>query len=123
MDGAKKTGTKYEDAIEDAIIAMNEPKDASVPALRHYLNEYHLEYRVSDRPFVLKKALDRCEARGWIKRVTGKGFSGTFRLAFPYYPDPKELGRILRVMKTQGKTIVLTNGCFDLLHYPASCIE
>jgi hypothetical protein len=29
MDGAAKTGTRFEDAIEDAIIATNEPKDCS----------------------------------------------------------------------------------------------
>ena len=34
MDGAAKTGAAYEDAIEDAIIAMNEPKEASVGKLR-----------------------------------------------------------------------------------------
>ena len=86
-----KSLSRYEDAIEDAIIAMNEPKDASVPALRHYLSEYHTEYRVADRPKVLQRALERCEERGWIQRVTGKGFSGTFRLAFPYRPGPREL--------------------------------
>ena len=33
----------------------------------------------------------RCEAKGWIKRVTGRGMSGTFRLAVPYRPSPREL--------------------------------
>lgn len=69
VDGAKKTGGKYEDAIEDAIIASNCPKDASIIALRNYLDDYHLEYRVTDRPIVLKKALDRAEAKGWIERA------------------------------------------------------
>ncbi len=54
VDGAPKTGTDFEDAIEDAIIAMNEPKDASVVALRHYLSEYHTEYNVEKRPKVGK---------------------------------------------------------------------
>jgi hypothetical protein len=40
-----EAGTKYEDAIENAIIASNEPKDASINGLRDYLGEYHLEYR------------------------------------------------------------------------------
>ena len=93
MDGAKKTGTRYEDPIEDAIIASNEPKDASIPALRHYLSEYHTEYNVAERPKVLLKALERAEAMGWIVRVTGKGFSGRFRLAHPYIPSPKDLWR------------------------------
>ena len=29
VDGAAKTGTRFEDAIEDAIIATNEPKESS----------------------------------------------------------------------------------------------
>ena len=37
VDGTRKTGAKFEDAIESAIIAMNEPKDASVNAIRDYL--------------------------------------------------------------------------------------
>merc|ERR1712080_171334 len=58
VDGANKTGTKYEDAIEDAIIAMNEPKDISVTSLRNYLGEYHKEYNTDQRPRALKNALD-----------------------------------------------------------------
>lgn len=93
VDGASKTGTAYEDPVEDAIIASNEPKDASVQALRHYLSEYHTEYNVANNPKVLKKALDRAEAMGWIMRVTGQGFTGTFRLSYPYIPSPKDLWR------------------------------
>lgn len=92
-NGAKKTGTVYEDPIEDAIIASNEPKDASITALRHYLSEFHKEYNVADRPKVLKNAIERAEAKGWLVRVTGKGFSGTFRLNYPYIPSPKDLWR------------------------------
>lgn len=92
-NGAKKTGTSYEDPIEDAIIASNEPKDASVTALRHYLAEFHTEYNVKDRPKVLKNALERAEDKGWLVRVTGKGFNGTFRLSYPYIPSPKDLWR------------------------------
>ncbi len=40
---------------------------------------------------VLKNALERAESKGWIQRVTGKGFTGTFRLIHPYRPPPKEL--------------------------------
>jgi hypothetical protein len=39
VDGMDKTGGKYENAIEDAIIAMNEPKDASVTAIRDYVGK------------------------------------------------------------------------------------
>ena len=59
VDKAKKTGTTYEDAIEDAIIACNEPKDASIPALKHYLSEYHTEFNVATRPHVLFNCLER----------------------------------------------------------------
>jgi len=91
VDKAKKTGTTYEDAIEDAIIACNEPKDASIPALKHYLAEYHTEFNMASRPKVLLHALERCEAKGWLKRISGKGLSGSFRLAVPYRPSPREL--------------------------------
>jgi len=91
VDKAKKTGTTYEDAIEDAIIACNEPKDASIPALKHYLSEYHTEFNVATRPHVLFNCLERCEAKGWITRISGKGKGGSFRLAVPYRPGPKEL--------------------------------
>merc|ERR1719225_1133593 len=92
-NGAKKTGTVYEDPIEDAIIASNEPKDASIQALRHYLSEFHTEYNVENRPKVLKGAIERAEAKGWLIRVSGKGFGGTFRLGYPYIPSPKDLWR------------------------------
>ena len=91
VDKANKYGTDMEDAIEDAIIAMNEPKDASFSALKHYLSEYHLEYNVQKRPHVLWTALQNAMDKGWIVRVTGKGKSGSFRLAYPYYPNPREL--------------------------------
>jgi len=102
-NGAKKTGTSYEDPIEDAIIASNEPKDASVTALRHYLAEFHTEYNVKDRPKVLKNALERAEDKGWLVRVTGKGFNGTFRLSYPYIPSPKDLWREAYVDPDQEK--------------------
>jgi len=91
VDEADKTGSAFEDAIENAVIAMNEPKDVSVAALRDYLGVYHPEYNTDDRPHALKKALERAVANGWLKQVTGKGFSGTYRLMYPYYPAPKEL--------------------------------
>jgi len=91
MDGADKSGGKYEDAFESAIIAMNEPKDCSVPTLRDYLGVYHKEFDTDNRPVKLKKALERAEDKGFIQRITGKGFSGTFRLAWPFYPSPRVL--------------------------------
>merc|ERR1712018_850349 len=71
--------------------AMNEPKDVSVSKLRDYLSVYHAEYNTDNRPHVLKTALDRAVAKGWIIQISGKGFSGTYRLCPPYYPSPREL--------------------------------
>nr|XP_040577269.1 heterochromatin protein 1-binding protein 3-like [Lepeophtheirus salmonis] len=93
VDGANKTGARFEDAIEDAIIAMNEPKDASVSALKHYLSEFHTEYGITKRPYILKNCLERLLQKGHIMRVSGKGFSGTFRLSYPYYPSPRDIWR------------------------------
>jgi len=91
VDGADKTGAKFEDAFENAIIAMSEPKQVSVTSLRDYLGEYHKEYNTDNRPLVLKNALERSVAKGWLKQISGRGFSGTYRLMHPYYPSPKEL--------------------------------
>merc|ERR1711915_152698 len=91
VDDAKKTGTKFEDALENAIIAMSEPKQVSASALRDYLSVYHGEYNTDNRPQVFKTAIERAVAKGWIKQIAGKGFQGTFRLMHPYYPAPKEL--------------------------------
>ena len=93
QDGQKKSGNRYEDPIEDAIIASNLPKDSSIPALKHYLSEYHLEYNVKERPKVLISALERAEKKGYVERISGKGMSGSFRLAHNYIPSPKDLWR------------------------------
>jgi hypothetical protein len=34
---------------------------------------FHKEFDTDRRPFVLKKALERCEAKGWIVRVSQGG--------------------------------------------------
>ena len=69
VDGANKTGAKFEDAFENACIAMNEPKDVSVSKLRDYLSVYHAEYNTDNRPTVLKSALERAVTKGWITQV------------------------------------------------------
>lgn len=35
---------------------------------------------------LLKRTLQKCERNGWMEQISGKGFSGTFQLCFPYYP-------------------------------------
>jgi len=91
VDEAKKIQGVWSDAIENAIIAMNEPKDLSVNALRDYLSVYHPEYNTDDKPTVLRNALERAAAKGWIQMISGKGFSGSYRLSYPFYPGPREL--------------------------------
>ncbi|MCP6066041.1 histone H1/H5 family protein, partial [Klebsiella pneumoniae] len=34
------------------------------------------------------RTLQKCEKNGWLEQISGKGFSGTFQLSFPYYPSP-----------------------------------
>lgn len=91
VDGASKSGAKFEDAFENACIAMNEPKELSVGKLRDYLGCYHQEYNTDNKPKVVKSALDRAVSLGWLNQISGKGFTGTFRLVHPYYPGPREL--------------------------------
>lgn len=91
VDGANKGSGKFDDAFENACIAMNEPKDLSVGKLRDYLGFYHAEYNTDNRPKVLKRALERAVDKGWLNQISGKGFTGTFRLMHPYYPGPREL--------------------------------
>lgn len=91
VDGASKAGGRFDDAFENALIAMNEPKDLSVSKLRDYLSCYHPEYNTDNRPHVLKSALDRAAAQGWVQQISGKGFTGTYRLSHNYYPSPREL--------------------------------
>lgn len=92
-DGAKKSGNQYEDPIEDAIIASNSPKDCGIARLHRYLLDYHLEYDIDNNPQRLRAAILRAEEKGWIKRISGKGMSGKFRLAYEYIPSPKDLWR------------------------------
>ena len=40
---------------------------------------------------LLSDALARCVDRGWLQQVSGRGFSGSYRLLYPYYPSPAQL--------------------------------
>jgi hypothetical protein len=55
------------------------------------LSELKPEFNVKEKPKVLMRALEHSEERGWIVRLSGSGMSGSFRLAYPYSPSPKEL--------------------------------
>lgn len=75
-------------AILSAIAAMNEPKTCSTTALKKYVLENHPGTNSNYQMHLLKKTLQRCEKNGWMEQISGKGFSGTFQLCFPYYPSP-----------------------------------
>ena len=40
---------------------------------------------------LISDALARCVDRGWLQQVSGRGFSGSYRLMYPYYPSPPQL--------------------------------
>ncbi|NXT02437.1 HP1B3 protein, partial [Jacana jacana] len=84
-------GTLMEDAILSAIAAMNEPKTCSTTALKKYILENHPGTNSNFQVHLLKKTLQKCEKNGWMEQISGKGFSGTFQLCFPYYPSPDVL--------------------------------
>ncbi|EAW94951.1 heterochromatin protein 1, binding protein 3, isoform CRA_b [Homo sapiens] len=75
-------------AILSAIAAMNEPKTCSTTALKKYVLENHPGTNSNYQMHLLKKTLQKCEKNGWMEQISGKGFSGTFQLCFPYYPSP-----------------------------------
>ncbi|XP_053137151.1 heterochromatin protein 1-binding protein 3 isoform X2 [Hemicordylus capensis] len=81
-------GSPVEDAILSAIAAMNEPKTCSTTALKKYVLEKHPGTNASLQVHLLKRTLKKCERNGWMEQISGKGFSGTFQLCFPYYPSP-----------------------------------
>uniref|UniRef100_A0ABM5EK29 Heterochromatin protein 1-binding protein 3 n=2 Tax=Pogona vitticeps TaxID=103695 RepID=A0ABM5EK29_9SAUR len=84
-------GSLMEDAILSAIAAMNEPKTCSTTALKKYVLEKHPGTNSSFQVHLLKRTLQKCEKYGWMEQISGKGFSGTFQLCFPYYPSPSIL--------------------------------
>lgn len=81
-------GSLMEYAILSAIAAMNEPKTCSTTALKKYVLENHPGANSNYQMHLLKKTLQKCEKNGWLEQISGKGFSGTFQLSFPYYPSP-----------------------------------
>ncbi|XP_062889390.1 heterochromatin protein 1-binding protein 3 [Mobula hypostoma] len=85
------TGGPFEDAILSAITAMNEPKTCSTTALKKYVSEKVPATNSNFQMHMLKRTLQKCEKNGWIEQISGKGFSGSFQLCFPFYPSPSVL--------------------------------
>ncbi|XP_078414359.1 heterochromatin protein 1-binding protein 3 isoform X1 [Cetorhinus maximus] len=82
------SGGPFEDAILSAITAMNEPKTCSTTALKKYVSEKVPATNSNFQMHMLKRTLQKCEKNGWIEQISGKGFSGSFQLCFPFYPSP-----------------------------------
>uniref|UniRef100_V9KCV1 Heterochromatin protein 1-binding protein 3-like protein n=1 Tax=Callorhinchus milii TaxID=7868 RepID=V9KCV1_CALMI len=85
------SGGPFEDAILSAIVAMNEPKTCSTTALKKYISEKLPAANSNFQMHLLKRTLQKCEKNGWIEQISGKGFSGSFQLCFPFYPSPNVL--------------------------------
>ncbi|KAK7912535.1 hypothetical protein WMY93_012746 [Mugilogobius chulae] len=84
----KLKGSTLEDAIVAAITAMNEPKTCSTTTLRKHLVDANKDRKEHILVSSLKRTLTKCKVLGWMEQITGHGFTGTYRLSFPYYPSP-----------------------------------
>ncbi|XP_054639407.1 heterochromatin protein 1-binding protein 3 [Dunckerocampus dactyliophorus] len=84
-------GGALEDAILAAITAMNEPKTCSFTTLRRYLLDANKDIKEYQLVANLRRTLTKCKVLGWMEQITGHGFTGTYRLSFPFYPSPTTL--------------------------------
>ncbi|XP_033994847.1 heterochromatin protein 1-binding protein 3 isoform X2 [Trematomus bernacchii] len=81
-------GNNFEDAITAAVTAMNEPKTCSTTTLRKYLVDANKDRKEYQLVASLRRTLTKCKVLGWMEQITGHGFTGTYRLSFPFYPSP-----------------------------------
>ena len=56
--------------IVNAITASVQPKECSVNALKSYVVEFYPQFQVKDRPFLLRKALERAVQKDLIRCVS-----------------------------------------------------
>uniref|UniRef100_A0A8C8DQP9 Heterochromatin protein 1-binding protein 3 n=1 Tax=Oryzias sinensis TaxID=183150 RepID=A0A8C8DQP9_9TELE len=84
-------GSVLEEAITVAITAMNEPKTCSTTLLRKHLLDSHKDVKEHHLMATLRRTLKKCKVLGWMEQITGHGFTGTYRLSFPFYPSPNTL--------------------------------
>ncbi|CAD5117486.1 DgyrCDS6254 [Dimorphilus gyrociliatus] len=77
--------------IINAILACNEPKECSVRCLKQYVDEFHPNFNITKNSLILKRALKNAEEKGLIKRMSGTGATGTFRLKNSFTPSPVQL--------------------------------
>lgn len=84
-------GSTLDDAIVAAITAMNEPKTCSTTILRKHLLDANKDRKEHILVSSLRRTLTKCKVLGWMEQITGHGFTGTYRLSFPFYPGPTVL--------------------------------
>lgn len=84
-------GNTLDDAIIAAITAMNEPKTCSTTTLRKHLLDANKDRKEHILVSSLRRTLTKCKVLGWMEQITGHGFTGTYRLSFPFYPSPTVL--------------------------------
>lgn len=58
-----------QDMISQAIIATHEPKTASAAMIKKYILQYHENFKIDERPFLFKKALERACSKNIIRFV------------------------------------------------------
>ncbi|XP_046579064.1 eukaryotic translation initiation factor 5B-like [Haliotis rubra] len=80
-----------EDMICSAIIACNEPKQASSNLLKKYVMEFHPDFNIQSRPHRFKMALERALKKQKIIQLSGIGASGSFQMWSPFTPTPSLL--------------------------------
>ncbi|XP_046352492.1 uncharacterized protein LOC124132564 [Haliotis rufescens] len=80
-----------EDMICSAIIACNEPKQASSNLLKKYVMEFHPDFNIQTRPHLFKMALERALKKQMIIQLSGIGASGSFQMWSPFTPTPSLL--------------------------------
>merc|ERR1740131_851894 len=84
---------------------MNEPKTCSTTILRRFLIDSNKDANGSRLVRTLRKTLTKCKVKGWMEQITGKGFSGTYQLSFPFYPSPAILFPDMDIAPPKKKTV------------------
>merc|ERR1712062_755479 len=71
-----KVKEKLESVFPSVFTWATNPKESSVTLIKKYIIKNYPDLDVESNAF--RKAIDQGEAKGQPKRLTGKGFSGTF---------------------------------------------
>ena len=53
--------------VINAVVALTEPKQCATRSIETYILDYHEEFRIADRKYLLKRAIEKAEAEGTIQ--------------------------------------------------------